>query len=78
MKIRMSYFEKIIRRFFLWLALGPDTYRYVKGSVFSDHRAKSAHIIDLVVRKDAKETRIEADWVKSLIRIMSPYKSRKI
>ena len=29
-------------------------------------RAKRAHEIDVIIRKDGKETRLEADWINHL------------
>lgn len=31
-----------------------------------DHRIRSSKLVDIVVRKDGIERRIEADWVKTL------------
>ncbi len=36
----------------------------------TDLRVKSARQVDIVVRKDAVERRIEADWAKQLARIV--------
>lgn len=30
------------------------------------HKAKNAHTIDIVIRKDGKEVRYEGDWLKHL------------
>jgi hypothetical protein len=58
------------RRFFLRLALGRRTYQYMVRSITQDPRTRRARQVDIVVRKDGLERRIEADWVKSLARIV--------
>lgn len=63
-----------LRRLLLWLALGPQQYRYMKKTLGQDPRAPRARMIDIVVRKDAIEHRLEADWVRSLARITHPEK----
>jgi hypothetical protein len=63
---------KWLRRFLLWLALGPRTYRYMSDVLAQDPRAPRARLIDIVVRKDGVERRLEADWVRSLARIVHP------
>lgn len=63
-----------LRRLLLWLALGPKQYEYMKRILAADPRAPRARQIDIVVRKDAIERRLEADWVRSLARILNPSK----
>jgi hypothetical protein len=61
-----------IRRVLLWLALGPQQYRHMKHVLSQDLRAPRARMIDIVIRKDAIERRLPADWVRSLARILHP------
>jgi len=58
------------RRFLLRLALGRRTYQYMVRSITHDPRTRRARLVDIVVRKDGHERRIEADWVKNLARIV--------
>jgi len=39
-------------------------------SVQHDPRTRTAKEVDIVIRKDGMERRIEADWVKSVARII--------
>ena len=55
-----------LRRLLLWLALGPRTYDYMKRVLSDDHRLRTSRQVDIVIRKDGTERRIEADWVKQL------------
>jgi hypothetical protein len=61
-----------LRRLLLWLALGPRQYGYMKKTLGQDPRAPRALMIDIVIRKDSIECRLEADWVRSLARITNP------
>lgn len=61
---------KFFRRQFLKIALGPYTYKYMTESISRDRRTKNAKTVDIVVRKDGQERRIEADWVKDIARII--------
>lgn len=61
-----------LRRLLLWLALGPKQYRYMKRILAEDPRATRAYMTDIVIRKDGVERRFEADWVRSLARILHP------
>lgn len=54
----------------LRMALGDDTFNYMVRSLKQDLRIFNARMVDIVVRKDAVERRIEADWVKSIARIV--------
>jgi hypothetical protein len=63
---------RMLRKCLLWLALGPRTYRYMAGTVRADKRCRNARMVDIVVRKDAVERRIEADWVKTIAQILDP------
>ena len=60
----------LARRFLLWLALGPRIYDYMSRVLREDHRLRTCRMADIVVRKDGKERRIEADWLKSLATIV--------
>lgn len=61
---------RFIRRLLLRLALGNRTYRYMTRSVLQDPRTYRARSVDIVVRKDAFERRIEADWVRDIARLV--------
>jgi hypothetical protein len=61
---------QVLRRGFLYLALGPSVYYYMVRSLQADKRAPVAKQIDIVVRKDGVEKRIEADWNKDLARLV--------
>lgn len=63
-----------LRAFLLRLALGKRTYSYMIRSVKYDKRTPGAKLVDIVVRQDAKEIRIEADWVKDIARIVAHIK----
>jgi len=65
-----------VRRLLLWLALGPSTYDYMTRGLAHDPRLKTAKLADIVVRKDAVERRIEADWLKTLCKIVVTKKVR--
>lgn len=58
------------RRLLLRLALGSHTYDYMRQSLRSDPRTRTARLVDIVVRKDAVERRVEADWCKTIARII--------
>ena len=53
----------------LRLALGSDTFDYMLRSIKADPRTPGARMVDIVVRQDGKERRIEADWVKEIGRM---------
>lgn len=61
-----------IRRFLLRLALGKSTYEYMCESVLHDPRTRRARSVDIITRKDGREVRVEADWVKTIARIVQP------
>jgi hypothetical protein len=54
----------------LRMALGEQTFAYMVRSLQSDRRITNAHMVDIVIRKDAVEKRIEADWLKTLARMV--------
>lgn len=55
---------------FLRMAMGDDAFNLMVSSFSADPRIQSPHTIDIVVRKDAVEKRIEGDWIKTLARIV--------
>jgi len=57
-------------RLLLRLALGRRTYQYMVRTLQYDTRLRTARSADIVVRKDAREERIEADWLKAVARIV--------
>lgn len=60
-----------MKRFLLRCALGRRTYDYMCRSINDDKRSPRAYEIDIVVRKDGVEKRIEADWVKTIAKIIN-------
>jgi len=65
-----TYRVNFIKRLFLKLILGKRTYNYLCASLGYDPRLLKARTIDIIVRKDGREVRIEADWVKKIARIL--------
>ena len=61
----------MIKRLLLRLALGKRTYGYMCKTLSQDPRLRSAKLADIIVRKDGREERIEADWLKNLARIVA-------
>lgn len=61
-----------LRRLLLRLALGGRRYEYMVRTVLQDPRTPSARMVDIVVRKDGGERRIEADWVKWIAKLVGP------
>ena len=61
-----------LRRALFWLALGPYTYDYMRRSLGWDTRLRTARTVDLIVRKDGTEKRVEADWAKTIARCVLP------
>lgn len=61
-----------LRRLLLRLALGRQRYIYMTNSVLSDPRTPRARSVDVVVRRDGVERRIEADWIKFIARLLEP------
>ncbi len=59
-----------LRILLLRLALGERTFNYMVRSVQHDKRTPGARLVDIVVRQDGVEKRIEADWVKKIARIV--------
>lgn len=66
-----------LKRLLLRLALGHRTYSYMMRSIHWDPRIRYAKSVDLVVRKDAVERRIEADWIRTIARITKPFPLKK-
>ena len=63
---------RAVRRLLLWLALGPRTYDYMWRVLATDPRLRTCKLADIVVRKDGREKRIEADWLKKIAKIVLP------
>jgi hypothetical protein len=61
-----NYFKRLLLR----LALGGRTYDYMCRTLSQDPRLPRCRLADIVVRKDGKEIRIEADWLKKLCKII--------
>lgn len=55
-----------VQRVLLRIAFGPSLVRYMEKSVRFDPRTGSARWVDIIVRKDGHEIRVEADWVKHI------------
>lgn len=53
----------------LRFALGRRTFEYMLRSIKADRRTPGARMVDIVVRQDGREERIEADWVKEIARM---------
>lgn len=62
---------KVLKSLLLRLALGSRTYRYMCKTLSQDPRLPSCREADIIVRKDGREVRVEADWLKELCRIVS-------
>lgn len=54
------------RMWLLRIALGPGTFDYMLRSIKSDKRTPGAKLVDIIIRQDGHEERIEADWVKKI------------
>ena len=59
-----------LKRLLLKLVLGKRTYYYMCRTVLTDPRLISARDVDMVIRKDGTERRIEADWIKKITKII--------
>lgn len=59
-----------LRRLLLRLALGDSTYQYMVRVLNTDPRTPVAKDVDIVVRKDGVERRIEADWLKRIAKLV--------
>lgn len=59
-----------MKRFLLKYILGKSTYEYMCRTLSQDPRLRSAKLADIIVRKDGRETRIEADWLKDLAKLV--------
>lgn len=59
-----------IKRLLLRLALGKRTYDYMCRTLSQDPRLPKARWADIVVRKDGREVRVEADWLKTLCKLV--------
>lgn len=68
---RIPVFD-LVRRIGLRLILGRRTYAYMCSTLGQDRRLPRARMADIVVRKDGREVRVEADWLKTLARICMP------
>jgi hypothetical protein len=55
-----------MKRFLLKYILGKRTYEYMCRTLSQDPRLRQARLADIVVRKDGREVRIEADWLRNL------------
>lgn len=65
----------MIRRLLLRLVLGKRTYEYMQRTLAADRRLRTAYTVDIVIRKDGRERRLEADWTKALATIvLGPWK----
>lgn len=58
------------RTLLLRLALGSRGFDYMNRTIKFDKRTPGARLIDIVVRQDGREERIEADWVKTIAKII--------
>lgn len=80
--MRLFPFNKIFfvrtRALLLRLALGSRQFDYMNRTIKNDKRTASARLVDVVVRKDAVERRIEADWIKHIARIINHVPPRKL
>ena len=63
-------FFRRTRALLLRLALGKRQFDYMNRSIKNDPRTPGARLVDIVVRKDAREVRTEADWIKRIARII--------
>lgn len=63
------------RRLLLRLAIGKHTYEHMRISLAQDPRTRRARLVDIVIRKDGVERRVEADWLKTLARLVLPKQS---
>lgn len=59
-----------LRALLLRLVLGNRQFNYMNRSVKFDQRTPGAKLVDIVVRQDAVENRIEADWIKHIAQIV--------
>lgn len=57
---------KRLRFWLLCLAFGRRTARYIVQSLSQDPRLPRAKLADIVIRKDGREVRVEADWLKKM------------
>ncbi len=62
---------RVFRKWLLRLALGSRTYRYMCRTLSQDPRLPTCKLADIVVRKDGGEVRVEADWLKTLVKIVA-------
>lgn len=67
--IRMSRYPSRWRALLLRVALGRRTFDYMLRSIKEDQRTPGAKLVDIVIRQDGREERIEADWVKKIAQI---------
>lgn len=62
-----NYFKRLLLR----IALGSRTYQYMCKSLSQDPRLRSAKLTDIIIRKDGREERVEADWLKTIGKMVS-------
>lgn len=60
----------IFKRLLLRIVFGKS-YDYMARSLAHDPRIKTARLVDILVRKDGLEKRLEADWLKKMAKIVS-------
>lgn len=68
-EIRMKRYPSRWRTWLLRLALGQRTFDYMLRSIKADKRTPAARLVDIVIRQDAREERVEADWLKRIAQI---------
>jgi hypothetical protein len=71
---RESLATNWIKAKLLRLAMGRRTFDYMLKSINHDPRTRGARMVDIVVRRDAVERRVEADWVKKICRLTAHIK----
>jgi len=65
---RLSF---LFRRLLLRWVLGKSAYNYMCRSLAYDPRLRNCRAVDIIIRKDGLERRIEADWLKKLRKIVA-------
>lgn len=58
----------MFRKFLLWVVFRSE-YKYLVKCIKTDPRLATSHQVDLIVRKDGRDLRFEADWIKVLGRM---------
>jgi hypothetical protein len=59
---------KRVRFWLLCLAFGRRKARYIVRSLSQDPRLPRAKTADIIIRKDGREVRVEADWLRDIAR----------